>query len=388
MYSLLLVIIYLAFISLGLPDSLLGSAWPEMHVQLNVPISYAGIVTMIISGGTIISSLFTDKLTRKFSTGLVTAFSVALTALSLLAFSFSTQFWMLCFFAIPYGLGAGAVDAALNNYVALHYSSRHMSWLHCFWGVGTIISPYIMSFCLSNQYGWNDGYQFVFYIQFAITLLLFFSLPLWKKNQKSCENEEKMIKVTYKEIFKDKGIFIVLIAFFAYCSAEATIMLWASSYLHEMKQISIEQAAAYGSLFFIGITFGRFLSGFVSEKIGDKRLIRIGIIVMFGGILLLLLPLSSSYAIVGIILFGFGCAPIYPSIIHSTPTNFKKEYSQSIIGIEMASAYIGSTFMPLLFGMLVKWINLSILPLFLLFFTILLLLMIEILNRMVAKKKH
>lgn len=390
MASLLLVLIYLAFISLGLPDSLLGSSWPELHVQMNVPTSYAGIVTMIISGGTILSSLFSDKLIRKFNTGLVTAVSVALTALALLAFSFSTRFWMLCLWAIPYGLGAGAIDAALNNYVALHYSSRHMSWLHCFWGVGTIISPYIMSYCLSLQLGWEKGYLSVSILQLIIALILFFSLPLWKKKQKMTNgtNENRNQKITFKEVFKIKGVPLVLVAFFAYCSAEATVMLWASSYLHEIKNVSTEQAAAFASLFFIGITVGRFLSGFVSEQLGDKILIRIGIGVIFIGIFCILLPFRSSvWSLVGFVIVGLGCAPIYPSIIHATPNHFKKEYSQAIIGIQMASAYVGSTFMPLVFGLLVRLIGLSTLPYFLLFFVVFLLLMSEWLNRTVEKNK-
>lgn len=378
MYTLLLMIIYLAFISLGLPDSLLGSAWPVMQTVFNVPISYAGLVTMIISGGTILSSLMSDRLTKKLSTPIVTTVSVFLTAIALFGFSRSNAFWMLCLWAIPYGLGAGAIDAALNNYVALHYSSRHMSWLHCFWGVGTIISPYIMSHALMTS-GWQTGYLMVSIIQITITLLLLVSIPLWKIHHTETHNNAQASQgSSLKKSLQIKGVPQLLFGFYAYCSAEATVMLWSSSYLVHTRGISENKAAAYASLFFIGITVGRFISGIVSEKIGDRNLIRIGTAIIGLGIVLLLLPISNPlFALIGFIVIGLGCAPIYPSIIHSTPNNFGRENSQAIIGIQMASAYVGSTFMPPVFGLIANHISIRLLPFYLTVFIILMLYMLE-----------
>ena len=378
MYTLLLMIIYLAFISLGLPDSLLGSAWPVMQTAFNVPISYAGLVTMIISGGTILSSLMSDRLTKKFNTHIVTTVSVFLTASALFGFSHSNAFWMLCLWAIPYGLGAGAIDAALNNYVALHYSSRHMNWLHCFWGVGTIISPYIMSHALMTS-GWQTGYLIVSILQITITIILLISMPLWKIHHSETHIEEELAQDSgLKRAVQIKGVPQLLLGFYAYCAAEATVMLWASSYLVHTRGISENKAAAYASLFFIGITMGRFISGIVSEKIGDRNLIRIGAAIICLGIVLLLLPLSNPFfALVGFIVIGLGCAPIYPSIIHSTPNNFGRENSQAIIGIQMASAYVGSTFMPPVFGLIANHISITLLPIYLIVFIVLMLYMLE-----------
>ncbi len=389
MYTILLLIIYIAFISLGLPDSLLGSAWPVMRQEFGVPLSYAGMVSMIISGGTILSSLMSDRLTRKLGTGRVTAFSVFLTAAALMGFSVSSQFWMLCVWAVPYGLGAGAVDAALNNYVALHYSSRHMSWLHCFWGVGTIASPYIMSWALAGSAGWNSGYRTVSAIQFGITALLFFTLPLWKRLQvaeASDSDDSAPASNGILGVLKIKGVPQVLVGFFAYCAAESTVMLWASSYLVQVRNITPRMAAAFASFFFIGITAGRFLSGLVTERLGDRWLIRIGAVIAAFGILCIALPVTADWlALGGLIVTGLGCAPVYPSIVHSTPYNFGKEHSQAIIGIQMACAYVGSTFMPPLFGLIANHISIRLMPLFLIIFILLLLFMTESLNRAVKQ---
>lgn len=388
MCSFMLVIIYIAFISLGLPDSLLGSGWPVIHSDLSVPLSYAGIVSMLISGGTIASSLMSDRLTRKLGTGRVTAVSVLLTAAALFGFSVSDKFIMLCLWAIPYGLGAGAIDAALNNYVALHYSSRHMSWLHCFWGVGTIVSPYVMSYFLTQGGNWQGGYRCVSFIQIAITILLFVTLPLWKKVNKTAGSEEVAPNpLSLRQALSIKGVKPLLTGFYAYCAAEATVMLWASSYLVSVKGISAETAAAFASLFFIGITAGRFISGIFSEKVGDRTLIRVGAAVITFGIVLILLPLkTSALSLTGLIVIGLGCAPIYPSIIHSTPYNFGKENSQSIIGIQMASAYVGSTFMPPVFGLIANHISIKLFPVYLTVFVALMLAMTESVNRIVADK--
>lgn len=402
MYSLLLAIIYLSFISLGLPDSLIGSAWPVMHVDLGVSMSSAGIITIIISVGTIIASFFSNALTNKLGTGLVTAISVALTALGLIGFSFAKAFWMLCVFAIPYGLGAGAVDAALNNYVTLNYPARHLSWLHCMWGVGASISPYIMSFALTGGLGWGSGFRIVFYIQIALSAMLFFTLPVWKKCAKKSVNIENNLdrisengtieqtehkKVSTASVFKIKGIFLVFIAFFAYCAMEQTTGLWATSYLVNYKGIDATVAAKFASFFYIGITLGRGISGFFAEKLGDKRLIRFGTIVVIVGILLVAIPTSEAApSLVGLIVIGLGCAPIYPAIIHSTPDNFGKENSQAIIGVQMAFAYIGITAMPPLFGLIAEHINIGLYSIYLLVFALLMLVMCEVLNAKMKRK--
>lgn len=377
MYGFLLALIYLAFVGLGLPDSLLGSAWPAMQPQFGVPASLAGLVSMIISGGTICSSLLSDRLTKRFGTGVVTAASVGLTAAALFGFSLSSGFWMLCLWAVPYGLGAGAVDAALNNYVALHYSSRQMSWLHCFWGVGTIISPYIMSYALSGA-EWQDGYRWVAFLQIGITALLVASLPAWKRKSVSAGETGRRAPLGLKNTLRLPGVRSLLIGFFAYCAAESTTMLWASSYLTKVYSLSEEQAAACASLFFIGITAGRFLSGLISAKAGDKNLIRAGAAVGTAGIVLLFLPLSSEYAaLAGLVVIGLGFAPVYPSVIHSTPAHFGWDNSQAVIGVQMASAYVGSTFSPLLFGLLAGAVGIRALPFWLLAFVALMICMLE-----------
>lgn len=388
MYSFLLVIIYIAFISLGLPDSLLGSAWPIMHKQLDVPISYAGIVTMIIAGGTIVSSLMSDQLTRKLGAGLVTAISVMMTAVAMFGFSISNSFIILCLWAVPYGLGAGAVDAALNNYVALNYASRHMSWLHCFWGVGATVSPYIMGYCLTGGYGWNSGYRSVAVLQIVLTVMLFISLPLWKReNPIESSSGNSTAALSLPQVLSIKGVKLILLTFFGYCALESTTGLWASSYLVEFRGLDSEMAAKFASLFFLGITFGRFLSGFIADKTGDKLLIRFGIIIIICGVVLVGIPGESSMAaLAGLVIIGLGCAPVYPSIIHSTPSNFGQENSQAIIGVQMASAYVGTTFMPLLFGLIADNINMGLYPIYLIFFAILMLTMSERLNRVIAAK--
>lgn len=375
MYILLLAIIYLAFISLGLPDSLLGAAWPTIRLEFNIPLSYMGMLSMIISGGTIISSLMSERLVKRFSSRGVTTASVCLTALALFGFSTATDFGQLCLWGIPYGLGAGAIDATLNNYVALHYNSRHMSWLHCFWGVGTIISPYIMSYALIHV-GWTEGYRLVSYIQFAIVIVLVLALPLWKINQSEDAAQKDTKPLGLKGALQIKGVPYLLTGFYAYCAAEATVMLWASSYLEGIIGASKEDAAAFGSLFFIGITVGRFFSGIISDKVGDNRMIRLGAGIVFVGIICIALPMKMV-VIAGFVIIGLGCAPIYPCIIHSTPDNFGAENSQGIIGIQMASAYVGSTFMPPLFGLLANHISLKLMPIYLGLFLVLLLIMIS-----------
>lgn len=384
MYSFLLALIYIAFISLGLPDSLLGSGWPVMHAELGVPVSFMGIVSMVISGGTIVSSLFSDKLTRKLGARIVTVASVFLTVIALFGFSLSSRFWMLIVFAVPYGLGAGAIDAALNNYVALHYKARHMSWLHCFWGVGTIVSPFIMSYALTAR-DWNSGYRIVGLIQLFIALLLLATLPVWNVNK--TENGSGGESVGLLSALKIKGVPFLLLGFFAYCAAEATAMQWASTYFVEVKNIPAERAAGFAALFYIGITAGRFISGFITGRLGDRRMILIGSGVLVCGIAALFVPTKSyTAAFIAFLVIGFGCAPIYPCIIHSTPSNFGAENSGAIIGIQMASAYVGSTFVPPIFGLLGNAVGFSIMPVYLLLFFALMVIMVEATFRITRNK--
>lgn len=377
MYALLLSLIYLAFISLGLPDSLLGAAWPIMHRSFDVPISLVGLVTMTISGCTILSSLLSERVTKKFGPGVVTVVSVFLTAVALLGFSFTKSFWMLLVWAVPYGLGAGAIDAAMNNYVALHYNSRHMSWLHCFWGVGALISPYVMSFALTHA-AWPLGYQMVGGVQLFIGLALLLSLPLWKLNKTPAEVGESTEILGLRGAFAIPGVLPLVLGFFCYCAAETTCMFWTCSYLVEVRAFSEETAAALAALFYIGMTGGRFLSGFVADHMGDKGMIRLGTGIAVLGFLLILLPLPGhGFALTGFLLAGLGCAPIYPSIIHTAPVCFGAKNSQAIIGIQMAFAYTGSTFMSPLFGIIAQYVSMKLLPTYLLVFFVVMTVLLE-----------
>lgn len=381
MVHLLLVIIYLAFISLGLPDALLGAAWPTMHLEMGVPVSFAGGISLIISAGTVVSSLLSDRLTRQLGSGKVTAISVGMTAVALLGFSVSSEYWMLCLWAIPYGLGAGSVDASLNNYVALHYTSRHMSWLHCMWGLGASAGPYIMGAALTGGLNWNAGYGIISLIQVLLTVVLVFSLPLWKKRTEPGEkNGAKAAPLTLKQIFGIRGAKEVMLAFFCYCALEQTAGLWASSYLVMTQGLDTETAASLASLFYIGITVGRFISGFVTLKMNDTNMIRLGQCIIVAGIVIMLLPLGTVTSMIGLILIGLGCAPIYPCIIHSTPDHFGEENSQALIGVQMASAYIGICAMPPLFGLIANHISAGLLPWYLAVINVVMIAMCERLN--------
>ncbi|HIS79982.1 MAG TPA: MFS transporter [Candidatus Scatomonas merdavium] len=383
MIQILLAVIYLAFISLGLPDSLLGSAWPSMYPEFGVPVSWAGVVSMIIAAGTIVSSLQSDRLTRRLGAGKVTAFSVAVTAVALFGFSFSKSFWMLCLWAVPYGLGAGSVDAALNNYVALHYKSRHMSWLHCMWGVGATLGPYIMGYALSGGQGWDAGYRYVGIIQITLTAILFFSLPLWKKNggteEKERISEERPL--TLKQIVRIPGAKEVMLCFFCYCAIEQTTILWASSYLRLYKGVPAGTAAGFAGVFFIGITAGRALSGFITMKLSDTQMIRLGMVLIAAGVAVLFLPGAWPLSLAGFCLVGLGCAPVYPCIIHSTPGHFGAERSQAVIGVQMASAYVGTCLMPPLFGIIANHITVALFPAYILALLILMAVMHELLTK-------
>lgn len=378
MVHLLLAVIYLSFISLGLPDALLGAAWPMMYGEFGVPLSYAGGISMIISAGTIVSSLMSDRMTQRFGPGKVTAASVAMTAAALFGLSFSHSFWMLCLWSIPYGLGAGSVDAALNNYVAVHYESRHMSWLHCMWGVGASAGPYIMGWVLAGGLRWNMGYRCIGILQIVLTAVLLLSLPLWK-GRGAAETEDGRTEhaLTMKEIVRVPGVRELMVTFFCYCALEQTAGLWASSYLVLHSGMDAETAAGYASLFFIGITIGRGASGFLTMKCSDTQMIRLGQGVILAGIVTLLLPLDELVALTGLILIGLGCAPIYPCAIHSTPIHFGADKSQAIIGVQMASAYVGTCLMPPLFGLIADHIHVGLFPVYLLLILVLMVWMHE-----------
>ncbi len=382
MLHLLLAVIYLSFISLGLPDSLLGSAWPSMYQGFGVPVSYSGIIFFIISVGTVISSLQSDRLTRRLGAGKVTAVSVGMTAAALFGFSVSGSFWAMCLWAVPYGLGAGSVDAALNNYVALHFASRHMSWLHCMWGLGASIGPYIMGAALSYGAGWPVGYRIISVMQLGLTVIIALSLPLWRTKvsaDAAGEGGAASQTLTLRQIVRIPGVKAVMVTFFCYCALEQTAGLWASSYLVLHKGVAPETAASFASLFFIGITIGRALCGFLTLKLNDTQLIRMGQVIIAMGVAAFLLPLGEYAALAGLILIGLGCAPIYPSIIHSTPGHFGAEKSQAIIGVQMASAYLGNCLMPPLFGMIANHITVSLFPFYLLVILILMVFMHEVL---------
>ena len=410
MTHLLLIVIYLSFISLGLPDSLLGAAWPSMQPEFGVPVSWAGAVSMTIAAGTIVSSLLSDRLTRKLGAGKVTAVSVGMTAAALFGFSLSHSYPELFLWAVPYGLGAGGIDAALNNYVALHYESRHMSWLHCFWGVGASIGPAIMGLAITGGLHWNGGYRIISILQILLTAVIVRSLPLWEGRSMLCKDRsadkagsagssdgtngadeagkagpEKTEKedrpLSLREILRIPGAKAVMLCFFCYCAVEQTTGLWAGTYLVQHWGVNAAQAASLSGLFFLGITAGRAVSGFATRRFSDDQLVRIGQGILLAGILMILLPVRRELAMAGFIAAGLGCAPVYPSLIHATPGNFGAERSQAIIGVQMASAYVGTCLMPPLFGLLAGRLSISLLPFWLLALLTVMFLSHERLNR-------
>ena len=396
MTSLLLAIIYLAFISLGLPDSLLGAAWPSMYQELGADVSWAGIISMIIAGGTIVSSLASDRMTRRFGAGMVTAVSVCMTAAALLGFSVSGSFGVLCLWAIPYGLGAGSVDAALNNFVALHYPARHMSWLHCMWGVGASAGPVIMGWAITGGVRWSGGYRIIAVMQIVLTVILFVSLPLWKKKGKNDEAQKQgeetgsktgQNSMTFFRLIRLEGVKEVLICFFCYCALETTADMWAASYCTINRGIPAETAAKWASIFYLGITAGRFVCGFITMKLNDRNMIRLGQAVAAAGLLLVMLPLGDWVLFMGLILVGCGCAPIYPSIIHETPQNFGIKLSQAMIGIQMAFAYVGTCLVPPIFGLVAQYIDIGWYPFFLMAILAVMVWMAETLHIVTGKKK-
>ena len=379
MFSLLLALIYVSFISLGLPDSLLGSAWPQMQESLGVSLSLGGVISFLITASTILSSLMSHQVIQRFGTGAVTMCSVALTALALFGFSLSDSFFALCLWAIPYGLGAGSVDAALNNFVALHCKAKHMSWLHCFWGIGATGGPYIMGLCLSRGMGWQAGYRTISFLQMALTLILLLSLPLWKKQELPLSGGETVRPQTpqWGKLLKRPGVKAALTAFFFYSALELTTGLWGSSYMVAVRGISPETAAKWISLFYLGITAGRCFSGFLTLRFSDDAMVRLGEGTAIVGILLMLLPLHNLFLCLGLILTGLGCAPIYPSLLHTTPQRFGKSLSQSLMGTQMAISYLGSTTMPPVSGFLSEKISMGLYPVLLLVFALMLTILTE-----------
>ncbi|MCR2822801.1 MFS transporter [Lederbergia panacisoli] len=396
MATFFLILIYLAFISLGLPDSLLGVAWPAMQPEFGARLDTAGVLFMVIAGGTIISSLSSGFVIGKLGTGKVTFISVLMTAAALLGFSYAPSLIWLVICAIPLGLGAGSVDAALNNYVATHYKAHHMSWLHCFWGVGATLGPIIIAQFISEQNAWRSGYFTIAGIQFALVIILFFSLPLWNKvgnRSNNAENEELLNKnanvdesVKNTKPLKIRGVKLALVAFLFYCGVESTMGLWGSSFLVNVKELPIEVAARWISLYYGGITVGRLITGFITMKVSNKILIRAGQIIALIGALCLFLPLPSGFSLVGFILVGLGLAPIFPSMLHETPTRFGKEHSQTIMGYQMAVAYTGATFLPPLFGFIASHTTIKLFPLFIVIFAAVMLLGSEKLNDLLLKK--
>lgn len=389
MFSALLIIVYLSFASLGLPDSLLGSAWPLMHKDLSVSLSTAGIISMIVSGSTIVSSLFTGKIIKRFNTGKITFISVAMTALSLLAFSVSPSLFCVCAAAVPLGLGAGTVDAVLNNFVALHYKAKYMNWLHCFWGLGATAGPIIMSIFISNNYGWRKGYFTISMFQFSLVFILFITLPVWKRiegKEIAKEKQEKREEYSNISALKIPGVKLSVLTFFCYCGAETTTGLWGSSYLVNYKGISPARAAGWISLFYAGITLGRFLSGFLTMKFSNIALIRFGQILCFTGAILLILPLPIYFLVAALVLIGFGYAPIYPSMMHETPKRFGKTASQTVMGLQIAFAYMGTTFMPPLLGFVASKTNIVVFPYFLIVYIAIMFMSSEKTNMFIKSK--
>ena len=359
----LLMMIYLSFISLGLPDSMLGSAWPAMNVSLNAPLWGAGLVQMLISFCTIISSLNSAKLIRRFGTGKLTTISVATTALALLGFSLAKNYAFLLLMAVPLGLGAGAVDAGLNNYVALHCEAKHMSWLHCFWGIGTIIGPMILSAVLRVGGSWATGYRAVGLIQCAVSALLFATLGMWKRG--NIQQEEYGAKaLSVWEVLSLPGAKAGMVTFLCYCAVEATLGLWGATYISQVRGVDEATAASFGAMFYIGITVGRAISGFMAMKLLPKQMVRVGQALLALGCIFMMIPAGSTLSGIGLVVCGLGCAPIYPNIIQDTPVNYGTENSQAAIGVQMAFAYVGSTFLPSIFGALAGVGGYGLLPYF------------------------
>lgn len=383
--TLLIIIIYIAFISLGLPDSMLGAAWPTIRVELSLPVAGAGLISMIISGGTIVSSMASGKFISKLGTAKLTLISVFMTAIALLGFSFGKNYLWLCMMAIPLGLGAGAVDAALNNFVALHFSARHMNWLHCFWGIGATLGPIIMSVVISQSGLWQKGYLIVAIIQISLVIILLISLPLWKLFREDGQ-EDTIVEDNNQPILRLQGIRPALLGFFCYCALESTAGLWGASYLVQAKGIAADIAAGWISVYYLGITIGRFLNGFITAKFSNPVLIRNGQLIIGIGAILLLFFNQPFINLVGLVFIGMGCAPIYPSMLHETPVRFGKNNSSKVMGLQMAFAYMGATFMPPILGLIMDKAGIQLYPVFIFVLLIIMVIGSEKINKIVASR--
>lgn len=389
MATALLVLIYLAFISLGLPDAVLGAGWPAMRPDFGVPLAFAGFVSMTISGGTILSAVFSSRVLKRFGTGAVTAFSVGLTAAALFGFAFTPSFWWLLVAAVPLGLGAGAVDSGLNAYVAEHYESRHMSWLHSFWGVGALSGPLVLSVLLGQGGGWRMGYLWIAVVQAVLVVILIVAVPLWDKVRRRSLGDEAAAAppAEHQPLFfplKLRGAKLALTALFLYCGIESTMGLWGGSFLFQTKGLDPAAAATWVSLFYASITVGRFLTGFVTYRVSNNDLIRTGGLVILAGVLLMLVPLPLPLTLTGFLLIGFGCAPLFPCMLHETPNRFGASNAQAMMGFQMATAYIGGTFLPPLFGWIASGTTLGLMPVFLVGYIVVLIVSSELVRRRLA----
>lgn len=382
----LLVIIYVAFISLGLPDSLLGTAWPTMHSALGVPVSWAGVASIVVTAGTIVSSYNSARVIRRFGTGLTTAVSVLMTAVALLGISFAPGFWAILLWAVPLGLGAGSVDAGLNNFVALHYEAKHMNWLHCFWGIGVTLSPLIMSYSLAHG-SWRSGYSTVGLLQAGLVIALVASLPLWRRAQGPNGQGGNVQVPPLRDLLRIRAAKSQLAAFFCYCGVEGTAGLWGGTFLVLARGIAPETAASWVSLFYLGITCGRLLSGFLAMRVSNRSLIRIGQVLIVAGVLTLFLPWTAALP-AGLVTIGLGCAPIFPAMLHDTPVHFGAGLSQAMMGVQMAFAYVGGLILPPLFGYLGEQLTMGLFPPYLMALTGLTILATEATRRTIAARGH
>lgn len=385
MRTVLLIIVYIAFISLGLPDSMLGAAWPAMRIDLSLPMAGAGLISIITSGGTIISAVLTGKLLKKLGTARLTLISVAMTAIALLGFAFGKSYQWLCLMGVPLGLGAGAVDAALNDFIALHFSARHMSWLHCFWGIGATLGPLIMSAAISQKGLWQQGYLTVAIIQICLVIILLISLPLWKLYREAGE-ENIVIEADSQSSLSLPGIYPALLGFFCYCALETTTGLWGASYLVQTKLVAANVAAGWVAMYYLGITIGRFISGFITMRFSNRTLIRGGEIIIGIGAALLLIFNQMYLNLLGLILIGMGCAPIFPVMLHETPVRFGKSNSGKLMGLQMAFAYMGTTFVPPVLGLIMGKLGTQLFPVFILVFLGVMVVSNEKINRIMAKR--
>lgn len=391
MTLLLLIVIYIAFIGLGIPDSLFGAAWPAIYSEFDLPISSANLITLIISGGTVLSSFFSARIINRFGTAAVTFASTLFTAVALLGFSLSGSLLWLCISAVPLGIGAGSIDSALNNYVALHYKATHMNFLHCFYGIGVSLSPYLMSLALSDNSDWHRGYRVAFFIQLGITTVTLISLPLWKKahgagTADGSGDDIKPHTLTILELVKIPGIKADWLMFICSCAIEFTCGTWGSTYLVNAKGASPESAARVITFYYVGIAVGRFLSGLAASKLKSRTIIHIGQAVVLAAIIVLLLPLPIAFSCVGLFMVGLGNGPVFPNLTHLTPKSFGAENSQSVIGSQLAMSYIGVTILPMLFGVLAQYISAAIMPLFLLAIYVIFIFATVFLNRTLKKE--